>query len=215
MKKISILLAAILLVAFLMCGTVVYADETGEETPAETDTPADDETEDNETEEETVEVPKDVWEEILETLDKLKDAQSSDEIQDIVENTWGARIREYFGESWGNIVLAAVFIVVSIVFTIINKKGTSTLLAGVGTVYKTAKSTAEKISKKEGITLDEIIELAAGKSDNAATKAEKAEKMAKATAEMVRLLVMNSNAKEVVKVEAEKLYQGAVGDKEV
>jgi hypothetical protein len=158
-------------------------------------------------EEETVEVPKDVWEEIIAFLEQLNNAQSGDDVKDVVENTLGARIREYFGESWGDIVLAGVFILVSIVLTFMNKKTNSTLISGVGTVYKTVKSTKDKISKKdEGNTLDEVIE-------SSAEKSEAAERMSRASLEMIKLLVAQSNAKDTVKAEAENLYQAAIAEK--
>lgn len=199
MKKILILLMAVLLVAFLVGGTTLaFADEVDETEP-----PADDE---------TVEVPKELWDEILDLLDQLKNAEG-DEVKDIVENTLGARIREYFGESWGNIVLAGVFVLVSVIFALINRKKSAALIAGVGTVYKTVKSTKDKLSKKdEGATLDEIIEASAEKAGKAALTSLSAEKMAKASLDMIKLLVMQSNAKDIVKAEAEKLYQGAVGE---
>jgi len=198
MKKITILLAAILLVAFLIGTPIAYAEEReiGGELPSE-------ETD----EEETVEVPKDVWEEIIAFLEQLNNAQSGDDVKDVVENTLGARIREYFGESWGDIVLAGVFILVSIVLTFMNKKTNSTLISGVGTVYKTVKSTKDKISKKdEGNTLDEVIE-------SSAEKSEAAERMSRASLEMIKLLVAQSNAKDTVKAEAENLYQAAIAEK--
>jgi hypothetical protein len=199
MKKLSILLAAVLIVAFLV-GTPVlaYADEIESgETEGE-------QANEDETEEETVEVPKEIWEEILEILEQLKSAQSSDDVKDIVENTLGARIREYFGDSWGDVVLAGIFIVASIIIALMNKKKNATLLAGVETVYKTTKSAVKKISKKEDDTaLDEIITASADKSASS-------EKMSRAALEMIKLLVLQSNAKDIVKVEAEKLYQGAV-----
>lgn len=203
MKKISILLAAVLIVAFLIGGTfsVAYADETdtGEEQTNETEEPP----AENE-ESETVEVPKELWDEILEVLEQLKNAQSGDDVKDIVENTLGARIREYFGDSWGDVVLAGIFILASIVIALMNKKKNATLLAGVETVYKTAKSTAKRISKKEDDTaLDEIVATSTEKSASA-------EKMSRATLEMVKLLFLKSNAKDDAKAEAEKLYQGAI-----
>lgn len=197
MKKISILLAAMLIVAILIgCAGFAYAD-TGEEDTDESET-------EQPNEGETVEVPKDVWEEILAFLEQLNNAQSGDDIKDVVENTLGARIREYFGESWGDIVLAGVFILVSVVFTFVNRKATSTLISGVGTVYKTVKSTKDKISKKEeGNALDEVIEVSAEKS-------KAAERMSRASLEMIKLLVSQSNAKDTVKAEAEKLYIEAI-----
>lgn len=196
MKKITILLAAVLLVAFLIGTPVAYADEISDnEPPVGEETPG---------EEDTVEVPKEVWEEILAFLEQLNNAQSGDDIKDVVENTLGARIREYFGESWGDIVLAGVFILVSVVFTFVNRKATSTLISGVGTVYKTVKSTKDKISKKEeGNALDEVIEVSAEKS-------KAAERMSRASLEMIKLLVSQSNAKDTVKAEAEKLYIEAI-----
>lgn len=203
MKKITILLAAVLIVAFLIGGTfsVAYADETdtGEEQTNETEeAPAENE------ESETVEVPKELWDEILEVLEQLKNAQSGDDVKEIVENTLGARIKEYFGESWGDIILAGVFIVASLIFTVINKKKNATLMAGVETVYKTTKSAVSKISKKDDNTaLDEIVATSTEKSASA-------EKMSRATLEMVKLLFLKSNAKDDAKAEAEKLYQGAI-----
>lgn len=203
MKKISILLAAVLIVAFLIGGTfsVAYADETdtGEEQTNETEEPP----AENE-ESETVEVPKELWDEILEVLEQLKNAQSGDDVKEIVENTLGARIREYFGDSWGDVVLAGVFILASIVIALMNRKKNATLLAGVETVYKTTKSAVNKISKKDDNTaLDEIVATSTEKSASA-------EKMSRATLEMVKLLFLKSNAKDDAKAEAEKLYQGAI-----
>jgi|GEM_PF-6026055 len=208
MKKLCIILAvlivAVAVFAILPSG-VAFADE-GTDTTTDQTTTDETTTEENTDTEETAEEPILTDEELTalqEILDKLKNAQSEEEITDIIEETIFTRLSEWFGE-YAYLIADAIALIIAIFIFVMNKRNGKFSLG----LLKNNKLVVDAVNtntvSNEKMTANNEVMLA--NSTETTKSTEIAKITATATLDMMKLLIDNSNLTQVYKDRAEQIY---------
>lgn len=209
MKKLCIILAvlivAVAVFAILPSG-VAFADEGTDTDQTTTDETT---TTDNTDTEETAEEPILTDEELTalqEILDKLKNAQSEEEITDIIQQTIFSRIGEWCGE-YKELIAYISNIVISAIIVVLYKRSGKYSLG----LLKNNKAVVEAVNtnttSNEKMTANNEIMLA--NSTEATKSAKIAQLSANATLEMINLLITKSSLDEASKSIATRILDTA------
>ena len=207
MKKIIPIILTILLLVVIAVPCLAFADDT--DTTDTTEQPETTETETPETVEtetpETVEVDAELWNEIVAMLEKIKNAETADDVSDIVYETFFTRMTAWFGDNASTIILVVEIIFIA-VWTIINRNSKFKLKNGINAAYnKTLEiySSDEKIKQR----IDEIAENLKGSQIT-----EQDRKTMSATLELMWTMLNNSSAIPTVKANGKQIYDDAHSD---
>ena len=207
MKKIIPIILTILLLIVIAVPCLAFADDT--DTTDTTEQPETTETETPETVEtetpETVEVDAELWNEIVAMLERIKEAETADDVEQIVYETFFTRMTAWFGDNANTIILILQVLFIA-VWTIINKKSKFKLANGITAAYEKTKeiySSDEKIKQR----IDEIAENLKGSQIT-----EQDRKTMSATLELMWTMLNNSSAIPTVKANGKQIYDDAHSD---
>ena len=202
MKKIIPIILTILLLIVIAVPCLAFADDT--DTTETTEQPETTETPETDTPE-TVEVDAELWNEIVAMLEKIKNAETADDVSDIVYETFFTRMTAWFGDNASTIILIIEVIFIT-VWTIINRNSKFKLKNGINAAYnKTLEiySSDEKIKQR----IDEIAENLKGSQIT-----EQDRKTMSATLELMWTMLNNSSAIPTVKANGKQIYDDAHSD---
>ena len=223
MKKRLWIIIAVLIVAIpimLLPIGQAFADETTDnsettttdETTDNSETTTTDETTDQTTEEETPTTTETEEEPILteeelialqEILAKLQNAQTTDEITDIIQETIFTRIAEWFGEN-STMVTDIIYVALSIVITVLFKKNSKFSLGLLNN--NKAVVTAVNANTVSNQEMTENNKAILHNSTETAKAAKIAQITADATLKMMSLLIEKSNLTVAAKDSATNIY---------
>lgn len=208
MKKFISLILTILLLVVIAVPCLAFADEATDTTDT-TEQPETTETETPETVEtetpETVEVDAELWNEIVAMLEKIKEAETADDVSEIVYETFFTRMTAWFGDNANTIILILQVLFIA-VWTIINRKSKFKLANGITASYEKTKeiySSDERIKQR----IDEIAESLKGSQIT-----DKDRKTMSATLELMWTMLNNSSAIPTVKANGKQIYDDAHSD---
>mgnify|MGYP001249846440 CR=1 FL=1 len=194
MKKIILILITLCLLFAIALPCLAFADEIPDEQP-----PA----EEPETEEsETVEVDAELWNEIVAMLEKIKEAENPDAVEQIVYETFFTRLTAWFGEQANTIILILQVLFI-LVWTLINKNSKFKLKNGINAAYN---KTLEIYDSDTEIK-NKIDEIAANIKGSQLTDQDR--KKISAAVELMWTMLNNSSAIPTVKAEGKQIYDEA------
>ena len=194
MKKIILILITLCLLFAIALPCLAFADEIPDEQP-----PA----EEPETEEpETVEVDAELWNEIVAMLEKIKEAENPDAVEQIVYETFFTRLTAWFGEQANTIILILQVLFI-LVWTIINRNSEFKLKNGINAAYNKTL----KIYDSDTEIKNKIDEIAANIKGSQLTDQDR--KKISAAVELMWTMLNNSSAIPTVKAEGKQIYDEA------
>lgn len=222
MKKFISLILTILLLVVIAVPCLAFADEATDttDTGETTDTPDTGETTDTTDTDDTTDTPDtgdttdtpdtvtvdaELWNEIVAMLEKIKEAETADDVSEIVYETFFTRMTAWFGDNANTIILILQVLFIA-VWTIINRKSKFKLANGITAAYEKTKeiySSDERIKQR----IDEIAESLKGSQIT-----DKDRKTMSATLELMWTMLNNSSAIPTVKANGKQIYDDAHSD---